>query len=81
MKLQAKAFALSLGIVGGLTIFLVTNWSLLRGSKGEHLSLLGNFFLGYSFSFFGSLIGLVWGFVTMFVVGWVVASLYNKFVR
>ncbi len=81
MKLQAKAFALSLGIVWGLIIFLVTNWSLLRGSKGEHLSLLKNFFLGYSFSFVGSLIGLIWGFIAMFIVGWVIASLYNKFVR
>ena len=66
-KLNPKAFALALGIVWGLIIFLLTNISLLRGGEGEHLSRLSQFYIGYSFSFLGSLIGLVWGFVTMFV--------------
>jgi type II secretory pathway component PulF len=79
MKLNAKALALSAGIIWGLLIFLLTNISLLRGGGGEHLSRLAQFYIGYSFSFVGSLIGLVWGFVTMFIVGWVFAWLYNKF--
>jgi len=79
MKLNAKALALSAGILWGLMIFLLTNISLLRGGEGEHLSRLAQFYIGYSFSFLGSLIGLVWGFVTMFIVGWVFALLYNKF--
>jgi type II secretory pathway component PulF len=78
MKLNAKALALSAGILWGLLIFLLTNISLLRGGEGEHLSRLSQFYIGYSFSFLGSLIGLVWGFVTMFIVGWVFAWLYNK---
>ena len=78
MKLNAKALALSAGILWGLMIFLLTNISLLRGGEGEHLSRLSQFYIGYSFSFLGSLIGLVWGFVTMFIVGWVFAWLYNK---
>jgi type II secretory pathway component PulF len=78
MKLNAKALALSAGIIWGLLIFLLTNISLLRGGEGEHLSRLSQFYIGYSFSFLGSLIGLVWGFVTMFIVGWVFAWLYNK---
>jgi hypothetical protein len=79
MKLNAKALALSAGIIWGLLIFLLTNISLLRGGEGEHLSRLSQFYIGYSFSFLGSLIGLVWGFVTMFIAGWVFAWLYNKF--
>ena len=78
MKLNAKALALSAGILWGLLIFLLTNISLLRGGEGEHLSRLSQFYIGYSFSFLGSLIGLVWGFVTMFIVGWVFTWLYNK---
>ena len=79
MKLNAKALALSAGMIWGLLIFLLTNIRLLRGGEGEHLSRLSQFYIGYSFSFLGSLIGLVWGFVTMFIVGWVFAWLYNKF--
>jgi len=78
MKLHAKALGLSAGIVWGLVIFLLTNISLLRGGEGEHLSKLAQFYIGYSFSFLGSLIGLVWGFVSMFIAAWVTAWLYNK---
>lgn len=80
MKLQPKAFALSLGMVWGVLVFLMTNISLLRGGRGEHLSKLAQFYIGYSFSFVGSVVGLVWGFVSLFVIGWLLAWLYNKFV-
>jgi NhaP-type Na+/H+ or K+/H+ antiporter len=78
MKLNPKAFALALGLVWGVTVFLITNISLIRGGHGEHLSRLAQIYPGYTFTFLGSLIGLVWGFVTMFIVGWVFAWLYNK---
>ena len=80
MKLTPKALALSLGIVWGVMVFLVTNLSILLGGRGELLTRLSLFYLGYSFSFVGSLVGLVWGFVTMFIVGWVLAWIYNRFV-
>lgn len=78
MKLNVKAFALTLGIVWGVLIFLATNINLLRGGKGEHMNLLAQFYLGYSSSFVGSIVGLVWGFVSFFIVGWFLAWLYNK---
>ena len=37
------------------------------------------FYIGYSFSFVGSIIGLIWGFVTMFVAAWIFVVLYNRF--
>lgn len=79
MKLVPKAFGLSTGILWGVVVFLVTNVSLLRGGKGELLSRLALIYPGYSFSFVGSLVGFVWGFVTMFIIGWLLALLYNKF--
>jgi hypothetical protein len=81
MKLNARAFALSAGIIWGVIIFLVTNINLLRGGKGEFLSHLSQIYVGYSCSFGGSLIGLIWGFVTMFVAAWVFAFLYNTLLR
>lgn len=79
MKLVPKAFALSTGILWGLVVFLVTNVSLLRGGRGELLSRLALIYPGYSFSFVGSLLGFFWGFVSMFIIGWLLAVLYNKF--
>lgn len=79
MKLQPKALALSLGILWGVLLFLITNISLMRGSQGEHLSLLSLIYVGYSFSFIGSIIGMIWGFVSMFIGGWILAWLYNRF--
>jgi hypothetical protein len=79
MTLDEKAMALAAGIVWGGVAFLATNASIILGGRGEPLSILALFYRGYSFSFVGSLIGLVWGFVTMAVAGWLFAWLYNKF--
>jgi hypothetical protein len=78
MKLSTKGFALSLGILSGVLVFLLTNFSILRGGTGQRLYILRGFFYGYSVSFVGSLIGFVWVFVSMFIIGWVFAWLYNK---
>jgi hypothetical protein len=79
MKLNGKALGVALGLVWGVALFLVTNISLLRGGGGGTLGALSQVYIGYSFSFFGSIIGMLWGFVSMFVAGWLVAWLYNKF--
>lgn len=79
MKLNPKAFALASGIVWGVSVYLVTVISLVRGGEGKLLSRLAMIYPGYSFSFGGGLLGLLWGFVSMFVAGWVLAWLYNRF--
>jgi hypothetical protein len=79
MKLNIKAFSLSAGIVWGLVIFLMTNISLFQGGTGKNLYRLSHFYYGYSFSFVGSIIGLIWGFVTAFAAGWIFSILYNVF--
>ena len=63
MKLSVKAFALTSGILWGAAVFLATVWLLAVGSEGGTISLLRNFYLGYSFSTLGAFVGLVWGFV------------------
>ncbi|MFQ6084442.1 MAG: bacteriophage holin [Candidatus Aminicenantia bacterium] len=81
MKLSKKALGLATGIMWGGTIFLITNFLLLRGSQGEHISLLSNFYFGYRFSFWGSFIGLIWGFIDGFICGWLFALIYNLFIK
>ena len=80
MKLSIKALGLSCGILWGLAIFLLTYWFLLRGFEGETLSRLGNVYLGYSVTWYGGFIGLVWGFIDGFIGGALLAWLYNQFI-
>jgi hypothetical protein len=82
MRLNAMAHGIVLGIVTGLAVFIATNWLVLKGGPvvGPHLSLLGQFFIGYKVTFMGSLIGLGYGFVCGFLIGYFVAQMYNRLV-
>jgi protoporphyrinogen oxidase len=78
-KLDRVAFGTSLGLVAGLLICLATVILVLKGGDvvGPNLQLLGQFFPGYEVSFWGSLVGLGYGFVSGFAVGWLYALLRN----
>jgi len=79
MKLNVKALGLAAGILWGLAIFLLTYWFLLRGFEGKTLARLSNVYLGYSVTWYGGFVGLVWGFVDGFIGGALLAWLYNRF--
>lgn len=78
-RLDAVLHGIVTGLIVGLLIFVATNWLVLKGGDvvGPHLSLLGQFFIGYQVTFVGSFIGLAYGFVAGFVLGYAVAALYN----
>jgi tetrahydromethanopterin S-methyltransferase subunit C len=77
MKLRSRAFGLAIGIVWGLAVFVSTIWDVAVG-MGKTMALLGVFYPGYSVSYGGAVIGLIWGFVNGFLFGATVAWLYNK---
>ena len=79
MRLNVRALALAGGIVWGLAIFLITYWFLVFGHGGTTLFKLSNIYLGYSVTWYGAFVGLVWGFVDGFIGGALLAWLYNKF--
>ena len=83
LRINSKVFGLSLGLVCGLAIFLATNWLVIKGGEqvGPHLRLLSQYFIGYRVSFFGSLIGLAYGFALGTLSGTFVGWLYNKIVK
>jgi hypothetical protein len=80
MRLNAGILGLIFGLILGGGIFLVTNFLILKGGPnvGEHLWLLGQFFIGYRVTFLGSLVGLAYGFAVGFVLGYLVGFVYNK---
>lgn len=79
LRLNAVVHGVVAGLVAGIGIFIATNWLVLKGGEvvGPHLSLLGQFFIGYEVTFVGSLIGLAYGFAGGFAVGYSVARIYN----
>ena len=81
MRLNATINGVVLGMIAGFGIFIATNWLLFKAEEGEvvgpHLSLLGQFFLGYDVSFVGSLIGFAYGFLSGFIIGYLLARIYN----
>lgn len=83
VRLSAIVQGIIIGLMAGLGIFIATNWLVLKGGEvvGPHLALLGQFFIGYRVTFGGSLIGAAYGFVCGFVVGGLIATMYNWLVN
>jgi hypothetical protein len=82
VRLEAVLHGASVGLITGLTIFLATNWLVLKGGPvvGPHLSLLAQFLVGYEVSVLGSVIGFGWGFVYGFLAAYGVSTVYNRIV-
>ena len=89
LRLNAKIFGLILGVLMGLAIFIATNWLLIKGGHinaegeyviGPHLQLLSQFFIGYTVSFSGSIIGFFYGFALGTICGAMIGWIYNKIV-
>jgi ABC-type dipeptide/oligopeptide/nickel transport system permease subunit len=80
LLLNTKAFGLVLGLLAGLTIFVATNWLVIKGGGqvGPHLRLLSQYFIGYRVSFLGSIIGFAYGFALGTLSGAFIGWIYNK---
>lgn len=76
MRLNAKAFGLACGVVLGLAGFVATLFSIWFGA-GYTITTLAAVYFGYSWSFVGALLALVWGLIYGFIGGWILAFVYN----
>lgn len=79
MKLNIKAMSLTMGIILGLSIFLLTWWVILFDGSSTDPNMISILYRGYSFSPFGSIIGLLWGFADGAIGGACIAWIYNTF--
>lgn len=76
--LHKRAFGTAIGLALGLTIALMTIVVVVRHPvQGPNISLLREYFTGYSVSWLGALVGFGWGFLVGFVGGWFVAFCRN----
>src|SRR5262249_55060453 len=70
-QLDPTALGVALGATCGLAIFFATNFVILKGGEnvGQNLQLLSQYFLGYSVTLTGSIIGFAYGLIVGFVLG------------
>jgi protoporphyrinogen oxidase len=78
-RLDPLSLGISAGVVFGAGTFLATAILLLRGGQivGPNMSLLGQYFLGYSVTWSGAFVGLLEAGVCGFVLGLIAACLRN----
>ncbi|MFH1481526.1 MAG: NAD(P)/FAD-dependent oxidoreductase [Pseudomonadota bacterium] len=80
-RIDKLAFAIAVGSVTGLLFFLVTLWPILKGAESmrPYLSLLAQYFIGYTATVKGAFMALGYSFAWGFLLGWLFAYLRNLF--
>src|SRR4029453_2584378 len=80
VRLDATVQGVGAGLLIGLGIFIATNWLVVKGGApvGPHLSLLGQYFIGYRVTFIGSLVGFGYGFLIGFIGGVVLTRVKQR---
>jgi hypothetical protein len=77
-RLHKAAFGVATGVAGSILMGVVTLSVLLSPrARGFPLDLLSEYFAGYTVSWSGVLVGMVWGFLVAFVGGWFLAFCRN----
>jgi hypothetical protein len=79
VRLQTGMLAFACAVIGGVGLFTMTAWLVIKGGPqvGVHLQLLSQYFYGYSVTWKGSLLGLIYGAITGGAVGWLIGAVYN----
>ena len=80
IKMQAGVLSLVFAVIGGLGLFVMTAWLVLKGGPmvGLHLQLLNNYFPGYSVTWVGAFIGFFYGALLGAITGYVIGKIYNS---
>jgi hypothetical protein len=80
LRLNARAWGISTGLLLGGGLFLATIFLVIRGGPtvGQHLSMLRIFFPGYSVTWLGAFVGFVYAFVIGYGLGRIIGSVYNR---
>jgi hypothetical protein len=80
MRLNARAWGISTGMLLGGGLFLATVFLVIRGGPnlGQHLGLVRVFFPGYSVTWVGAFIGFIYAFVLGYGLGRIIGSVYNR---
>ncbi|MDD5109305.1 MAG: bacteriophage holin [Candidatus Omnitrophica bacterium] len=79
MKLNVRAFGLAGGILWSVSMFVLTWLGILGYGSKEAALIAKSYYIGYSVTPIGSLIGTAYGFFDAGIGCFLFALLYNKF--
>ena len=79
MNLNIRAMAIAFGLVWGISLFVITWWIIFLEGSSNTATFVGKFYIGYSLTPTGSIIGLLWGLVDGAIGGVMFAWIYNRF--
>jgi Na+-transporting NADH:ubiquinone oxidoreductase subunit NqrD len=79
--LGAISFGLAVGLTWAFVVFFIGICSALLGWGTLISQMLASLYVGFGPTVVGCIAGAVWAFATAFVVGWIVAALYNLFLH
>jgi hypothetical protein len=82
LRLHAGVLALVCGVLGGLGLWAMTAWLVIKGGPdvGPHLRLLNQYFYGYTVTWTGAFVGFFYGALCGAVLGWTIGAVYNAVV-
>jgi uncharacterized membrane protein len=82
IRIQAEVLAFVMAIFCGLAIFIATAWLVIKGGPhmGRHLILLRQYFPGYTVTWGGSFLGLIYGLIIGGILGLAIGLIYNLIV-
>jgi len=81
MKLDVRAFGLAGGILWSASIFVLTWLGILGYGSLSAASMIKAYYIGYSVSPIGSVVGALYGFFDAGIGCALLALLYNKLVK
>ena len=79
--LQSVKLGLSAGIIWGISLFVITFISLWTGYAGLFLTIVKSIYPGYTVSYEGSIVGLIYGFIDAFIGFFLLGLIYNWLVE
>lgn len=81
MKSKTARAALAGGIIWGVIMFLTTLASVYFGYGTAFLNTIASIYPGYSISTMGSIIGLVYGFLDVFIGVYIISWVYHNIAK
>lgn len=76
-KLNIKSLALAGGVLWGLYMLLI-GWAAWLFDWGtDFVAMMSSVYIGFNPTFFGGILGAIWGFVDGAIAGVVIAWVYN----
>lgn len=82
VRMQSGILALVFAAICGFGLFAMTIWLVIKDGPmvGLHLELLNNYFIGYSVTWTGSIVGFFYGALVGAIIGWAIGKIYNRIV-